>query len=355
MRILITGVCGFAGSSVAETLLNRREGLSITGIDNLVRPGSEGNRQRLRSLGIEFVHGDIRAASDMEGLPAADWVIDAAANPCVLAGLQGAGSSRQLFEHNLASAVNVLEYCKRHNAGLVLLSSSRVYSIPALRALPLKAGGDAFQLDGSAALPPGVSCEGIGPGFSTSAPISLYGSTKLASELVAQEYEEAFGFPVWIDRCGVLAGAGQFGTAEQGIFSYWVNAHLRKRPLRYIGFDGAGKQVRDALHPRDLAALIDAQMRSTRSRGRSIYTAGGGVENALSLARLTAWCDARFGSHEVAADPRERPYDVPWVAMDNSAAGSDFGWRPESPIESILDEIARHAEQHPNWLESVGL
>lgn len=355
MRILITGVCGFAGSSVAETLLERRQGLSISGIDNLARPGSERNRQRLRSLGIEFVHGDIRAESDLENLPPADWVIDAAANPSVLAGVQGAGSSRQLFEHNLAAAVNVLEYCKRHKAGLVLLSSSRVYSIPALRALPLHVSGDAFQLDGSKALPPGVSCKGIGPGFSTSAPISLYGSTKLASELVAREYGEAFGFPVWIDRCGVLAGAGQFGTAEQGIFAYWVNAHLRKRPLRYIGFDGGGKQVRDAFHPRDLAALIDGQMDSTRSGGRRVYTAGGGVENAMSLAQLTAWCEKRFGAHAVTADPRERAYDVPWVVMDSSAAESDFAWRPETPLEGILDEIARHAARHPDWLESVGL
>jgi hypothetical protein len=88
---------------------------------------------------------------------------------------------------------------------------------------------------------------------------------------------------------------GQFGTPEQGIFAYWVNAHLHRRPLRYIGFDGTGKQVRDALHPRDLAALLDLQMRRERTGGQRIYTAGGGPENAMSLAQLTAWCDARFG------------------------------------------------------------
>ena len=66
---------------------------------------------------------------------------------------------------------------------------------------------------------------------------------------------------MWVDRCGVMAGAGQFGTPGQGIFAFWVNAHLRRRPLRYIGFDGMGKQVRDALHPADLAALVDTQMR----------------------------------------------------------------------------------------------
>lgn len=355
MKLLITGVCGFVGSSLAETLLQRREDLSICGIDNLQRPGSELNRERLRRLGVQFVHGDIRAASDMESLPASDWVIDAAANASVLAGIQGNGSSRQLFEHNLASAGNVLEYCKRHKAGLVLLSSSRVYSISALRALPLKTTADAFQLDGSAGLPAGVSCRGIGPEFSTSAPVSLYGGTKLASEVMALEYGDAFDFPVWIDRCGVLAGAGQFGTPDQGIFAYWVNAHLRRRPLRYIGFDGRGKQVRDAFHPRDLAALADTQMRTGRRDGRRIYTAGGGPENGMSLAQLTAWCEARFGSHPATAEARERPYDIPWIAMDSSAAEADFDWRLETPLGTILDEIAVHAESHPGWLETAGL
>jgi CDP-paratose 2-epimerase len=355
MRILITGICGFVGSSLAESLLQRREGVSICGIDNLMRPGSETNRARLRQLGVTFVHGDIRSASDFEPLPAADWVIDAAANPSVLAGLQAGFSSRQLFEHNLASLVNVLEYCKTRKAGLLLLSSSRVYSIAALAALPLRTDGNAFRLNDAAALPQGVSARGIGVDFSTRAPVSLYGSLKLASEAVALEYGEAFGFPVWIDRCGVLAGAGQFGTPDQGIFSYWINAHLRRRPLRYIGFNGKGKQVRDALHPSDLAALLDAQMRGGRSGGERIYTAGGGPSNAMSLAALTAWCDARFGAHAPAPDLTPRPYDIPWMVMNNSNAERDFGWRVEMPLDQLLEQIADHAELNPQWLETSGL
>src|ERR1700693_3319924 len=260
-----------------------------------MRPGSESNRGRLQKLGVKFFHGDIRAASDFEPLPVVDWVIDAAANPSVLAGVKGDFSSRQLFEHNLASALNVLEYSKAHKAGLLLLSTSRVYSIPALVSLPLRVNGNAFQLDDAAALPAGVSVNGVGVEFSTRAPISLYGSTKLASEAVALEYGGAFGFPVWINRCGVLAGAGQFGTPDQGIFSYWINAHLRRRPLRYIGFDGTGRQVRDVFHPRDLALLVDTQMNANHAAGQRIFTVGGGPNNAMSLAPLNTWCDARFG------------------------------------------------------------
>jgi len=355
MKLVITGVCGFAGSALAGALLERRAGLEITGIDNLQRPGSEINRGRLRALGVRLLHGDIRLASDCESLPAADWLIDAAANPSVLAGVRGGGTSRQLFENNLSSFGNLLEYSKAHRAGLVLVSSSRVYSIAALAGLPLRVCGDAFALDPSGPLPPGVSERGIGAGFPTDAPVSLYGSTKLACEILALEYGAAFDFPVWIDRCGVLAGAGQFGTPDQGIFSYWIHAHLRRRPLRYIGFGGAGRQVRDALHPRDLAALIDAQLGAARGDGRRLYVAGGGPANALSLAQLTSWCDRRFGSHAPQPDPRPRPYDIPWIVMDSGDAARDFAWAPELHMPELLEEIAAHAEAHPEWLEISGV
>jgi CDP-paratose 2-epimerase len=351
MKLLITGICGFVGSSLAAGLLERRAGLSIWGVDNLMRPGSELNVSKLRKLGVTLTHGDIRLPSDFESLPAVDWVIDAAANPSVLAGIQSGFSSRQLVEHNLASVVNVLEYCKAHRAGLMLLSTSRVYSIQALAALPLRSDAGAFCLDEGANLPAGVSAQGIAVDFSTRAPISLYGSTKLAAETLALEYGEAFDFPVWVNRCGVLAGAGQFGTPDQGIFSYWIHAHAERRPLRYIGFDGTGKQTRDLFHPRDLTALADAQIHDSRKNAQRIYCAGGGRANAISLARLNAWCDARFGAHAPSSDTRPRRYDIPWVIMDSSDAARDFGWRIEIPMERVFEEIAQHAELNPDWLE----
>jgi CDP-paratose 2-epimerase len=355
MKILITGICGFVGSSLAEGLLERRAGISICGIDNLIRPGSELNRARLRSLGIAVVHGDIRMPSDFDSLPAVDWVIDAAANPSAVAGISAGFSSRQLIEHNLASVVNVLEYCKAQHAGLLLLSSSRVYSIHALTSLPLRATADAFCLDETAHLPAGVSGHGIGEEFSTRAPISLYGSTKLAAETLALEYGEAFDFPVWIDRCGVLAGAGQFGTPDQGVFSYWIHAHAHRRPLRFLGFGGTGKQTRDLFHPRDLIALVDAQLHCPRAGGQRIYGGGGGRRNAISLAQLTAWCDARFGPHAPSGDTRSRAYDIPWMIMDSSPAERDFGWSIGFPLQNILEEIAQHAERCPDWLETSGV
>lgn len=353
MRLLITGICGFVGSQLAFALLERIPGLRIAGIDNLLRPGSEMNRAALRSKGIGFVHGDLRCRSDVESLPPADWVIDAAANPSVLAGVDGRSSPRQLAEHNVGGTLNILEYCRERKAGLVLLSSSRVYSVRDLASLPVSEHGNAFVIDGAAPLPQGASENGITERFPVAQPVSLYGATKLASEIMAIEYGLTFDFPVWIDRCGVLAGAGQFGTAEQGIFSYWLHAHAARLPLRYIGFGGYGYQVRDAFHPQDLASLIAMQFRRTPSPD-PIYNAGGGAQNSMSLAQLTAWCDERFGRHEPVADTRPRPFDIPWLIMDSSRAQTDFGWKPERSVCSILDEIAVHVRENPGWLQRSG-
>src|SRR6266542_1881955 len=144
MRLLITGICGFVGSTLARELLNGCEKLQIVGLDNLSRPGSELNRGALKQQGIIVQHGDIRNPSDLETLSAVDWVIDASANPSVLAGVSGVTSSRQLVEHNLVGTVNLLEYCKRFSAGFIMLSTSRVYSLSSLVKLPLEVKNQAF-------------------------------------------------------------------------------------------------------------------------------------------------------------------------------------------------------------------
>jgi CDP-paratose 2-epimerase len=354
MNVLITGICGFVGSTLARVFREMDPACTVYGMDNLVRPGSELNRLSLQQSGVKVIHGDIRIPSDFELLPVVDWVIDAAANPSVLASVDGQTSSRQLVEHNLVGTLNILEYCKRHGSGLILLSSSRVYSISALTSLSLELVGDAYSLKAGHEAMQGVSVNGIGEGFSTDPPVSLYGSTKRTSELLALEYGETFGFPVWINRCGVLAGAGQFGRAEQGVFSYWIHSWLRNRPLTYTGFGGCGHQVRDCLHPRDLVPLLNKQMR-TFDMSTRIVNIGGGAENSMSLAELSNWCAERFGHRDVAAEMQERRFDIPWLVMDSTRALQLWDWRPVTPIVTILDEIAGHAERHPGWLELSGV
>ena len=176
----------------------------------------------------------------------------------MLSGVDGLTSSRQVFEHNLVSTLNLLEYCKRHNSGFVLLSTSRVYSIKSLAALPIRQENNAFHLDISRPLPHGVTENGVSEELSTEPPVSLYGASKLASESIALEYGETFDFPVWVNRCGVLAGAGQFGRPDQGIFSFWINSYLHAKPLKYIGFNGNGYQVRDCMHAQSPPCSVQA-------------------------------------------------------------------------------------------------
>lgn len=352
MKVLITGICGFAGSVIAQSLLQAKPALSICGIDNFMRPGSEINTAKLRSLGIRVQHGDLRNAEDLDDLPSVDCVIDAAANPSVLAGTgNGSGGSRALLQHNLVGTINLLEFCRKYSAKLILLSTSRVYSIPALAGLPLETNCTAFRLQPGAPMPKGMSANGVNENFSTAPPVSLYGATKACSETLALEYGQAFGFPVWINRMGVLAGAGQFGKADQGIFSFWIHACAERRPLKFIGFGGNGFQVRDCLHPRDLAEVLSRQMSFNPEPGQAITNFSGGLANSMSLAQLHAWCEARFGKRAVGSETPDRPYDVPWLVLDSSSAQNRFGWRPTTGIQAILEEIARHAEENPDWLE----
>jgi CDP-paratose 2-epimerase len=351
MKLLISGICGFVGSTLAQYFREHDSSIEVAGFDNFIRAGSELNRRRLQALGVKVTHADLRAQSDIDALPRADWVIDAAANASVLAGVDGRTSSRQIVEHNLGGTVQMLEYCKAHRAGFVLLSTSRVYSIPPLAGLPMRVERDGFVLEGKSALPAGVGGAGVTEDFSTAPPVSLYGTTKLCSELLALEYGEAFGLPVWIDRCGVLAGAGQFGRADQGIFSFWIHSWARRRALKYIGFGGSGHQVRDCLHPRDLARLVLAQLRDPQRAAPRVIHAAGSIDRAMSLRQLSAWCEARFGAHTVAADPGARPFDIPWMVMDSARAGQQWGWQPELSLEAILDEIAQHTAAHPEWME----
>jgi CDP-paratose 2-epimerase len=276
----------------------------------------------------------------------------------VLAGLGGEGQSQQLVEHNLVGTLNLLELCRKNQAGLILLSTSRVYSIEHLTSLPLLIKEHAFTLDQDALpthLQSSVTASGINETFSTQAPISLYGATKLASEVMAMEYGRAFDLPVWINRCGVMAGAGQFARADQGIFSFWIHRWSEKKALRYIGFGGHGYQVRDCLHPADLCPLIDKQLvEPLISDKPRIVNLSGGILSAMSLAQLSQWCCTRLTPAGVASDITPRPYDLPWVVLDHSLATQAWGWKPQITKMQILEQLADFAEENPDWLIQTG-
>lgn len=362
MRILIAGGCGFVGAVICRRLLAARAGVRITVLDNLRRAGAESNRDGLAALGVVVLHGDVRIQADIDATVTEkgfDWVIDAAAEPSVLAGTGGGAgcTTAQLVGHNLLGSCHLVEAAARWRAGMILLSTSRVYSIPALLATPLRVDesprGEAFAVDFAQPLVPGLGSGGITEQFSTASPVSLYGATKVASEIIATEYAYRFGTPLFVNRCGVMAGAGQFGHATQGIFSWWIHSWAARRPLAYIGFGGRGRQVRDCLHPDDLASLVDLQM-AAAGGPPVLCNVSGGMASAMSLAQLSAWCAERFGPHVVTAAGTDRPYDVPWAVLDSSVASARFAWQPERNSESICAEIADHAARNPDWLVRCG-
>jgi CDP-paratose 2-epimerase len=350
MRLLITGICGFVGSTLAKQFVEGIPGIEVIGIDNFVRPGSWLNKTALENIGVKLYHGDIRQASDLEVLPKADWVIDAAANPSVLAGIDGKTSSLQLVQNNLLGTVNLLEYCKRHQAGFVLLSTSRVYSIPGLCTLEMNVLKNGYIPAANQHFPTGLSVAGVAENYSTAPPISLYGTTKLSSEQLALEYGITFNFPVWINRCGVMAGPGQFGHPGQGIFAYWIHSFKEQQHLKYIGFGGTGYQVRDCLHPKDLIPLLNMQFKepltSTKPR---VVNVSGGVENSMSLSQLTDWCIQRYGHKGVEKTNIERPFDIPWMILDYTLAKHTWGWQPQTTIEQVCEEIALFADTQQDW------
>ena len=383
MRVFITGVCGFVGSSLARVIADRHPDWNLFGCDHFLRSGSRTNRSPLEKLGVRVFDADLRDDAFSRSIPAADWVIDCAANPSVLAGTEGGSfgthsSSRTAMEHNLWGTVNVLEYCKEHSAGLITVSTSRVYSVRELARIPCRVDAQRFEPNwevatsdtSEPALPVGLSSRGISESFSTEPPLSLYGSSKLASELLAREYANAFGFPLWIDRCGLMAGAGQFGKADQGIIAFWLHRYLHRGILRMIGFDGAGHQVRDCLHPRDLWELIERQIAvGTDVSKPLVCNVSGGIPSSFSLAELTKWCEKRWRhssgqqqsgqkgierrvviEHEAAT----RLYDCPWIVLDSSLAQDSWGWYPRIDLQEILTEVADHAEAHPEWLMLSG-
>jgi CDP-paratose 2-epimerase len=336
MKILITGGAGFIGSNLALCFANGSDA-AIVAFDNLHRRGSELALPRLRASGVDFVHGDVRNPEDFGILPPVDLVIECSAEPSVHAGYDS--GARYLVNTNLLGTINCLDYARRCGAAVIFLSTSRVYSIAALRALPLRHEGSRLAL-----LPgehgPGWSGRGISEDFPISGPRSLYGATKLASELLIEEYGAAYRLNGIVNRCSVITGPWQMGKVDQGFFALWAARHCYSGALGYSGFGGMGFQVRDVLHVADLYELISLQAHALEAHAGKVYNVGGGPEISISLAELTELCSARTGRHlQLGSDPVTRPADVPFYVTDSTRVRAATGWAPTKSVVMILDEI----------------
>jgi len=350
-RILITGGAGFAGSNIACHLANALNPVQILVLDNLSRRGSELNLPRLQATGVEFVKGDIRRAADLEELPHVDWVIDCSADPSVLSGY--GSSPREIVETNFVGTLNTLEYVRKCGARLMFLSTSRIYSLPALNRIRLKQGSTRLELDDHQT-EPGVSSAGIAEGFSTQGPRSFYGMTKLASEMLIEEYGYGYNIPFIINRCGLLAGPWQMGKIDQGIIAFWVFNYLFGKEVSFIGFGGEGRQVRDFLHIDDLCRLVADQLISPEKYQGHALNVGGGVEFSCSLRELDQQCrDATGRTITVHSNPATRTADIPYYVSDCRKLFAITDWRPRLDLPRTVKDIATWAMAHRDALKAV--
>lgn len=338
-HVLITGGCGFVGSHLAADLVTR--GYRVTVLDNLSRRGSEILlKKRILPHGIRFVRGDVRNPEDLAGLPGAfSLMIECSAEPSVLAGTKGE-DVRRLLNINLQGAIHCFEWARERKVPVIFLSTSRIYPYDRLNACHYRETPTRFELRKGCA---GVTPRGVAVEMPLQGTRSLYGASKLCGELILREYAAQFDLPAIINRCGVIAGPWQLGKIDQGIFTYWLSRHYFNKPLKYIGFGGTGKQVRDLLHVQDLAALIAKQVRCLLKdkpvcRGE-VFNVGGSSRVNLSLRETTAICAELTGnSMKIGSVKENRPADVIWYRTDNGRTERFFQWKPRRSARNILED-----------------
>ena len=336
-RLLITGGAGFVGSNLAVSLAGRHPEWEIVALDNLYRRGSKLNLPRLRAAGVEFVEADVRSPEDLAKLPEISALVECSAEPSVMSGVDG--DTGYLVHTNLTGAYNCLELARRDGAFFVFLSTSRVYPVAPQVQLTLEEAATRFEIAPEQALP-GVSPAGISERFPLEGARTLYGATKLAAELLIEEYRVGLGVAAVIDRCGVIAGPWQMGKVDQGVFTHWMLAHHFGNPLSYIGFGGGGKQVRDLLHVDDLVDLVERQLGDREAWDGRTVNVGGGRECSLSLLETTEICRRLTGNEvPISPVPETRAGDVPIYLSDCARLFELDEWRPRRGAEQVLADI----------------
>lgn len=350
-NILITGGAGFVGSSLAIRLKKNYPQYRIVALDNLKRRGSELNLPRIKESGVEFVHGDIRNAEDFNGLPFTDVIIEASAEPSVLAGIGEPPS--YVINTNLLGTINCLNFAVKNKSDFIFLSTSRVYPIENIEQIQFAETDTRFVIFPNQILE-GVSERGINEKFPLDGYRSIYGATKLCSELLIQEYNQFYGLKTAINRCGVLTGAWQMGKVDQGVIVLWMARHFWKQKLRYFGYGGAGKQVRDVLHINDLYNLIDYQIHHLDELNNQTFNVGGGSGTSVSLCELTELCrDITGNKIPIDSVAENRQADIRIYITDNSKITKFTGWHPKISVQEILEDIYIWLKDNENSLQHI--
>lgn len=351
MKIVITGGAGFVGSTLCLQLKNKYPKYQIVAFDNLKRRGSELNLIDFKKENIEFIHGDIRNNEDLVSLGIFDVLIEASAEPSVTAGLDS--DPTYVINNNLYGSINCFNACIKNKAKLIFLSTSRVYPIATIENANFIEQETRFAFEDKQEFT-GISSKGISEKLALDGARSFYGTTKLASEMFINEYAEFYGLKAAVTRFGVIAGPRQMGKTDQGVVTLWMAKHFWKQPLKYIGYGGTGKQVRDILHVDDLVDLVDLQIHQIEKFEGKIYNVGGGLENSASLLEMTTICEKISGNKiTITSEIETRPADLRIFVTDNSKIEAETGWKPKKSVETICRDIYDWIKQNELQLELI--
>jgi CDP-paratose 2-epimerase len=351
MKILITGGAGFVGSTLCIQLKKKYPNYKITAFDNLKRRGSELNLAIFKQYEIEFIHGDIRNNEDLDEIQEFDVLIEASAEPSVMAGLNS--NPNYVINNNFNGSINCFNLCLKFKAKLIFLSTSRVYPIQKIENANYIEETTRFSFN-EYQIEKGISSLGISEELNLNGERSFYGTTKLASELFIQEYAAFYDVEAAITRFGVIAGPKQMGKTDQGVVTLWMAKHYWKNPLKYIGYGGLGKQVRDILHIDDLVNLIDLQIHEIKKFKNKIYNAGGGIQSSASLLEMTKICEEITGNKiNISAEPENRKADLRAYITDNTKITTEIGWKPEKNVKNVLQDVFLWLNENEKSLKDI--
>ena len=340
MHVLVTGSSGLIGSEAV--MFFDQLGFRIYGADNNMRAdffGAKGdttwNRKRLEETCTQFTHHelDIRDRETVDALFSKthfDLILHAAAQPS-----HDLAAKRPFddFDVNAVGTLNLLEACRKHcpDAVFIHMSTNKVYGDRPNK-IKLKEHETRWDYDD----PKYVN--GIPEDFPVDQSLhSLFGASKLAGDILAQEYGRYFGLKVGIFRGGCLTGPHHSGVELHGFLNYLVLVALREGPYTIFGYKG--KQVRDQIHSHD---VINAFWRFAQDpKPGEVYNLGGGKENAASLIECVDIIERLSGKRpELTYTDQNRIGDHICYYSDLSKLRSHYpGWDLTYTIEEIIEEM----------------
>jgi len=339
-RILITGSSGLIGSEAAEYF--DRQGYCVVGVDNNMRrvffgpPGdTTWNLERLKSVAKNFEHCDLDIR-DREGIfrlfreRRFDAILHCAAQP-------SHDKAREIplldLEVNALGTANLLEAMRQFcpEAAFVFMSTNKVYG-DAPNEKPLKELPARYDY----ALP--EDCEGIDETCRIDQTLhSLFGASKAAADILAQEYGRYFGLKVGIFRGGCLTGPNHTGVELHGFLSYLVKVALADETYTVFGYKG--KQVRDNIHSYDVVRAAEEFFRDPRPG--EVYNIGGGRANSVSILEAIAMIEQMTGRkiHWLYRDEARKGDHICYISDLRKLRTHFPAWQLTYSLERILEEV----------------